>query len=57
MQISQIPLIISNYKKTNDMLTIKLFFCYYTIKIIEFMIVLRKILSDIYNLKFTHYMF
>ena len=38
MQISQIPLILTIEKKTNDILTIKLPFCYYTVKLIECMI-------------------
>ena len=37
MQISQISLILTE-KKTNGMLTIKLSFCYYTIKLIECMV-------------------
>ena len=38
MQISQISLILTNERKTNDMLTIKLPFCNYTVKLIECMI-------------------
>ena len=38
MQISQIPLILSNERKTNGLLTFKLSFCYYTVKLIECMI-------------------
>ena len=38
MQINQIPLILSNEKKTNDIHTIKLSFGYYIVKLIECMI-------------------
>ena len=39
MQITQIPLILTNEKKTNNMLTIKFSFCYYIIKLIEYMMI------------------